>query len=197
MLFQWAAITQVELRENVRSVVAESGVSRCEAAASLQDANLRVTVDVGARNDSHTPSTAPAPTPSSSPDALLKGKYVAESAQQLPGFKAGPEEVHRLPNRAWFLLGMAEHSAAAFDAWSTRRALTASGGYEADPFMRPFARSPAIYAAIQAGPLGLDYIARRMSRSSSWWMRRMWWLPQAASTAGFLFSGARNVSRVK
>jgi hypothetical protein len=94
------------------------------------------------------------------------------------------------PSHAWFVLAMAEHSAAGFDAWSTRQAVE-QGRYEADPLMRPFARSSAIYGAIQVLPIGLDYIAHRMQRSSGW-SRHFWWIPQSAATATFLFSGSYN-----
>jgi len=94
--------------------------------------------------------------------------------------------------RVWMMLSIAEHSAAAFDAYSTRRAI-ASGAVEEDPMMRPFANSPAIYAAIQAGPVLLDFVARRMQRSQNSLLRRAWWVPQSASAGMFLFSGVHNI----
>ncbi len=113
-------------------------------------------------------------------------------ATPLPPFKAGPNEV-RKTSRMWTALTIAQHSAATYDAWSTRRALSAGGRYEADPLIRPFANSPALYGAIQVGPVVLDYLGRRMSRSENKWMHRLWWLPQSAATAGFLFSGSHNL----
>src|SRR5208282_3738013 len=63
--------------------------------------------------------------------------------------------VESLPSRRnWLILSLSQHSAAAFDAYSTRVAIS-SGAHENDPMMRPFAYSPGIYAAIQAGPLVL------------------------------------------
>jgi hypothetical protein len=97
------------------------------------------------------------------------------------------------PHRNWLLLSIAQHSAAAFDAYSTRQAV-ATGASEADPFMRPFAHSPGIYAAIQVGPAILDFAARRMQRSQYSFIRRSWWIPQSASTGMFLFSGVHNMS---
>ncbi len=97
------------------------------------------------------------------------------------------------PRRNWMLLSIAQHSAAAFDAYSTRAAVT-TGASEADPFMRPFAHSPAIYAAIQVGPAILDYTARRMQRSQNSFIRRSWWIPQSVSTGMFLASGVHNMS---
>jgi hypothetical protein len=97
------------------------------------------------------------------------------------------------PRRNWMLLSIAQHSAAAFDAYSTRAAV-ATGASEADPFMRPFAHSPGIYAAIQVGPAILDFAARRMQHSENSFIRRSWWIPQSASTGMFLFSGVHNMS---
>ena len=58
--------------------------------------------------------------------------------------------------------------------------------------MRPFANSSSLYAAIEVGPLLLDYAARRMQRSHVGLIRRIWWVPQSVSTAAFLASGAHN-----
>lgn len=101
--------------------------------------------------------------------------------------------VERLPSRRnWILLSVAQHSAAAFDAYSTRRAI-ASGATESDPLMRPFASSPAIYAATQVGPFVLDYAARKMQLSRNGFIRRMWWLPQSTGTAMSICSGVHNM----
>jgi len=97
------------------------------------------------------------------------------------------------PRRAWLLLSIAQHSAATFDAYSTRVAVS-KGASEADPLMRPFAQSPGIYGAIQVCPLVLDFAARRMERSQNGFLRHTWWMPQAAATGVFLFSGAHNLN---
>ncbi len=96
-------------------------------------------------------------------------------------------------SRTWLALTMVQHGAATFDAYSTRQAI-GHGAVEDDPLMRPFAHSGAIYAAIQVGPLLLDYVARRMQHSEYGMVRRMWFVPQSASTAGFLISGVHNLS---
>jgi len=90
------------------------------------------------------------------------------------------------------VLALVQHGAATFDAYSTRQAIE-HGAVEADPLMRPFAQSPGIYAAIQVGPVLLDYAARRMQRSNNVLARCMWWVPQSGSTAMFLFSGVHNL----
>jgi hypothetical protein len=95
--------------------------------------------------------------------------------------------------REWLALMVLEHGAAAFDAYSTREAIS-RGAKEEDPLMRPFAHSPAIYAAIQVGPVLLDVLARHMQRSQYNFVRRTWWVPQSASTGVSVFSGFHNLS---
>jgi len=97
--------------------------------------------------------------------------------------------------REWLALALAEHGAAAFDAYTTRQAIS-RGAVEEDPTMRPFAHSPAIYAAIQVGPVLFDLLARHMQRSHYDFERRTWWLPQSASTGVSIFSGVHNLSVV-
>lgn len=94
--------------------------------------------------------------------------------------------------RRWLALSLAQSGAAAFDAYTTRQAI-AKGAVEKDPMMRPFAHSPAIYGAIQLGPIVLDYFARRMQRSSNGVERRLWWVPQSIGTATYIFSGVHNM----
>jgi hypothetical protein len=94
--------------------------------------------------------------------------------------------------RNWLILSVAQHGAAAFDAYATRQAVS-KGAHEADPLMRPFAGSPGIYVAIQAGPVALDYLARRMQRSQNSFLRRTWWVPQSASTGLFVLAGVHNL----
>jgi hypothetical protein len=95
--------------------------------------------------------------------------------------------------RAWWTLAVAAHTSAFFDAYTTRRAVSI-GAVEDDPMMRPFAKSPAIYAAIQAGPAVFDYISHRMMHSESPFVRRMWWMPQSLSTSASLVSGVHNLA---
>jgi hypothetical protein len=104
---------------------------------------------------------------------------------------ASPEKSHR---REWIALGIAQHSAAAFDAWSTRRALSTGNAQELNPLLRPFTDNSSIYVAIQVGPLLFDYVARRMMTSQHGWARHTWWIVQAASTATSIASGAHNLT---
>jgi hypothetical protein len=94
--------------------------------------------------------------------------------------------------RTWLALSIAQHSAAVLDAYSTRLAIS-RGAVEDDPMMAPFAHSPAIYAAIQVGPVLLDLVTRRMLRSENGFVRHMWWVPESAATSMYLFSGVHNL----
>jgi hypothetical protein len=93
--------------------------------------------------------------------------------------------------RAWFLLGLTQHGAAFFDARTTRDVM--EHYHELDPLLRPFAHSAALYPAMQIGPVGLDWLATRLATNRHHWLRRLWWVPQAAATAGFLWSGIHNL----
>jgi hypothetical protein len=91
------------------------------------------------------------------------------------------------------MLSVVEHSAATFDAYSTRQAVS-RGAVEEDPLMRPFAHSPAIYGAIQVAPVLFDLLARHMQRSNYKFERRTWWVPQTASTGMSIFAGVHNLN---
>lgn len=108
--------------------------------------------------------------------------------------KASPKvAAESIPSRRrWLALSVLQHGAAAFDAYSTNLAVS-RGATEQDPFLRPFSGSPGMYAAIQAGPVALDFLARHMQRSEIGLLRRAWWVPQSASAALFLFSGVHNL----
>lgn len=143
---------------------------------------------LSAANFSEVPATARDGLEADSPSlsTVHVGEPIARKTEPLPA-------VEDLPSRRkWILLSLAQHSAAAFDAYTTRQAIS-RGAAEGDPLMRPFAGSPALYAAMQVGPVALDFAARRMQRAHNSLIRRMWWLPQTTSTAMFLFSGAHNL----
>jgi hypothetical protein len=88
--------------------------------------------------------------------------------------------------KLWYTFMAVSHSAAAFDAYSTRRAISGNYGTEGNPLLRPFSHSNAIYAATQVSPAVLDYVGRRMMTSTHPTLRKFWWVPQVAG-AGFSF----------
>ena len=89
--------------------------------------------------------------------------------------------------KLWYTFMAVGHSAAVFDAYSTRRAVSGNYGTESNPLLRPFSHSNAIYAATQVSPAVMDYVGRRMLTSSHPMLRRFWWVPQVAG-ASFSFS---------
>jgi len=98
--------------------------------------------------------------------------------------------------RLWYALSISGSGAAAFDAWSTRRAISGGYGTEANPLLRPFAHSGAMYAATQVSPLVMDFVGKRMMISQHKWVRKMWWLPQSAGTSFSLYAGVHNTRLV-
>jgi hypothetical protein len=137
------------------------------------------------------------------PDApIAKSEPVAESSSTaVQPFSIAPlKSAMERPaptarqQKLWFTFMAVGHSAAAFDAYSTRRAISGNYGTEGNPLLRPFSHSNAIYAATQVSPAVMDYVGRRMLTSSHPTLRRFWWIPQVAG-AGFSFSaGMHNYS---
>lgn len=106
-----------------------------------------------------------------------------------------PRETPR-KRKIWYGLAIAGSSGAAFDAWSTHRAVAGGYGQEANPFLRPFAGSNAIYAATQVSPAVMDFLGKRMMTSKHGWLRKIWWLPQTAGASLSFAAGAHNVGVV-
>lgn len=126
--------------------------------------------------------TAPAPI------AFLKpGKPMTVSVAEL-------RAESRRKQLEWTGLAIAASGAATFDAWSTRRAITTTGAQELNPLLRPFAGNGSLYAAIQVGPVLMDFIGKKMMYSRHSWVRHMWWAPQSASFVSSILCGAHNLS---
>jgi hypothetical protein len=133
------------------------------------------------------PAGASAPVPR--PAAPLMASVVAVPRLQ-------PQAAGRLdtrPTKLWLGFSVAQHSAAAFDAWSTRRAITRGGAQELNPLLKPFANNNSIYAATQVAPTLLDLLGRRMMSSSNPLLRRTWWLPQVLGTVASVAGGVHNL----
>jgi len=132
---------------------------------------------------------APEPVPVGTPRtiALLKpGRPMTVSLRELLAEGRGNR-------RLWLGLAVAAHSAATFDAWTTRHAISTGAGRELNPLFKPFAGNASLYLAIQAGPVLVDYLGRRLMYSRHGWIRRIWWIPQGVSVAASLFCGAHNL----
>jgi hypothetical protein len=98
---------------------------------------------------------------------------------------------------AWYTLAVAGHGAAAFDAYSTRLALSGNYGVESNPLLRPFAHSSALYAATQVSPAVMDFIGKRMMVSDNRLVRKLWWVPQVAGSGFSVMAGVHNLSVVR
>lgn len=161
------------------------------------DAAKAETVDVKAsKPDAPTPKNAP-----SNEDAALGLEPAAEPVQPGVNGPIHPATTESLESprqrKIWYGLMAAGHGAAAFDAWSTRRAVSGGFGTEGDPLQRPFAHSGAIYATTQISPLIMDYLGHRMMRSSHLLMRKFWWVPQTANASVSLGAAIHNYRVVR
>ena len=156
----------------------------------------KVETDAERSSDSNSASlasstAAPAPLVLPASETILPG---SPGAPVKPAFERG-YETH--PQRkVWYALAFVGHGAAAFDAWSTRRAISGNFGTESNPLLRPFAHNNLMYAATQVSPAIMDYLGRRMMFSQHRLIRKMWWLPQAAGTGVSLAAGVHNVGVV-
>ena len=99
--------------------------------------------------------------------------------------------------KMWYGLVAASHAGAAFDAWTTRRAISSGYGQEANPFLKPFAGSNAIYAATQVSPAVMDYLGKRMMTSQNPGIRKLWWIPQVMGASMSFAAGAHNMGVVR
>jgi hypothetical protein len=100
---------------------------------------------------------------------------------------------NRNVRRLWIGLSIAQHGAATFDAWSTRRVISSGAGQELNPMLRPFAGNASLYIAVQVAPAILDYVGHRMMYSQHGWARRTWWVPQTLGTVMSVVTGVHNM----
>jgi hypothetical protein len=182
-----------------------------DLARSVANAPAEVTAEAG-KDAAGSRSLPSMPTPKAKTDADADGvnssvaANVAGAAAVQPARAATPIQpikVYARPREtrgqriAWYALAVTGHGAAAFDAYSTRLALSGGYGTEGNPFLRPFANSNALYAATQVSPVIMDLLGKRMMVSEHRWVRRMWWLPQAAGSGLSIGAGVHNMGVVK
>lgn len=134
-----------------------------------------------------------APLPLTPPPPPIPITYVRPNTPYTVSVTQLRAEYHRR-ELMWRGLAVAASGAATFDAWTTRRAITKYGAQELDPLLKPFAGNASLYAAVQVGPLVMDYVSRKMLYSRHSWMRRTWWVPQSLSFASSIFCGSHNLS---
>jgi hypothetical protein len=170
--------------------------------AAAANANVeRQTLSVAASDSISKDSTAaptlpftpePKVTPEVEPAPL---RSAAQPFEPVRSVRRRPGETPR-QRKVWYGLMAAGHAGAAFDAWSTRRAISGGYGQEANPFLKPFASSNAIYAATQVSPAFMDYLGKRMMVSQNPWIRKLWWVPQVTGAGISFAAGAHNVGVV-
>src|SRR5580692_9914290 len=170
------------------SVDAANDSSLAKALPSVPDPKIKTDAEIVA--DAKPAGVTPAPAaepiaPGSAPLAIRPGKSAFNR-----------EDVSERQKKVWYALTFASSGAAAFDAWSTRRAISGGYGTESNPLLAPFSHSGALYAATQVSPVVMDYIGRKMMTSQYPLLRKMWWLPQSAGTGMSLFAGVHNVGVV-
>ncbi len=106
--------------------------------------------------------SAPAPKVKTEAESFTPNA-AAQPFQPIKPVFTRPRETPR-QRKIWYGLALAGHSGAAFDAWSTHRAVAGGYGQEANPMLRPFANSNAIYAATQVSPVFMDFLGKRGCR---------------------------------
>jgi hypothetical protein len=176
-----------------------------DVARSVAETPMAVTTSTSAN-------PAPAKPLPSSPEPKIKTAALAASngaaavapaavaaGSPLPAMKPGKLALARdyeteRQRKEWYALALASSGAAVFDAWSTRRAVSNGWGTEANPLLRPFSHSNAMYAATQISPLVLDLIGRKMMTSRHLVLRRLWWLPQSAGLSTSALAGLNNLT---
>jgi len=179
-----------------------------ELAKSVANAATEVSVETG-KDAAASRSLPSMPAPKAEPDgvnssvsanlsapAAPQGPHVALSMQPMKQAYMRPRET-RGQRIAWYSLAVAGHGAAAFDAYSTRLALSGGYGTESNPFLRPFANSNALYAVTQVSPAVMDFLGKRMMVSEHRWVRRLWWVPQAAGSGFSIGAGVHNLGVVR
>jgi hypothetical protein len=173
-------ITKTESeRATVVSTDATKDSSSSKALPSTPEPKVKGDAEVAA---GVTPAVTPV-TPASSP-------MVVKPAVMGRGYEDAKQK------KEWYALMIASSGAAVFDAWSTRRAISGGYGTEANPLLRPFSHSNAMYAATQVSPLVMDLIGRKMITSRHPLLRRLWWLPQSAGMTTSVMAGINNVTIV-
>jgi len=117
-----------------------------------------------------------------------------DSAKAMVFSVIDPQFESRRDHRMWLGLSIAQHTAAGFDAWTTRREISSGQAQELNPLLKPFAGNSSIYLATQVTPVALDFLAHHMMYSTHSWERHTWWVPQVLGTASSFAAGFHNLT---
>jgi hypothetical protein len=163
---------------------------------ALADANSASDSSAGSAPASSTPAN-PNASSAANPSPSAKPIQPGPASQPSP-LKLATTRPYENPSdrKAWYALVVAGHSAAVLDAWSTRRAISQGYGTEANPLLRPFSHSNAMYAATQVSPLVMDYLGKRMMVSRHPLLRKWWWVPQTLGATVSFSAGINNIGLV-
>ena len=167
-------------------------------------------VDAAKTDSSSTTSlpSAPAPKTASENSAVAPGESSSLAAEPIqPAAPIQPANPPKFAIRTrmetptqkitWISLAVVGHGAAAFDAYSTRQAISGGYGSESNPLLRPFSHSNALYVATQVSPAVMDLLGHKMMTNKNPWVRKMWWVPQTAGAGISLSAGVHNMSLLK
>jgi hypothetical protein len=180
----------------IATLVLLCSIPQMDDTAKVVNDSPAATSDSATKESTLVASLPSAPAPKVKADAEpITPNAAAQPFQPVRPVFTRPRETPR-QRKMWYGLAIAGHSGAAFDAWSTHRAVVGGYGQEANPFLRPFAGSNAIYAATQVSPAFMDFLGKRMMVSQHGWVRKMWWVPQVAGASMSFVSGAHNVGVV-
>jgi len=171
-----------------------------QAVSNAANATNATRADLGAGNVNEkllmaqlSDSATPAPISQAVGRSVTAGSQPILKTAVLKPVKVNTVNQDRARNsRVWYSLVVFNHAAAGFDAYSTRQAI-GHGGVELNPFLKPFANSAAIYPALQVWPTGMDFVGNKMMHSQNHFVRKVWWVPQVASTAAFVSFGIHNL----
>jgi len=193
-----AALLMFGLPQGVPGVSVDSATSPIKTEIVKEEAAPSSALPVAPTPKAAANDAVPAAGESSSVSAepFLPGAGIQPAAPPKAAIR-GPRYEAPKQRIAWIGLSAAGHGAAGFDAYSTRRAISSGYGNESNPLLRPFVHSGALYVASQVSPTVMDFVGHKMMTNRRPWVRKMWWVPQAAG-AGFSFAaGMHNMSLVK
>lgn len=167
--------------------------AKVAAASEQQTLSAKVANDDTIKEPTAAAVLPSAPDPKAKPEAEPAAlRSAAQPFEPVRPARPRPGETHR-QRVMWYGLMALGHGAASFDAWSTRLAISSGHAQEANPFLKPFANSNAIYAATQVSPAFMDFVGKRMMTSQNPWVRKLWWVPQAAGASVSFVAGAHNI----
>jgi hypothetical protein len=160
---------------------------------SMPEPKVKTDAEAEADGSISVADASPAPAPAA---PVQPAHYAALAITPVKTAASGHYEATANQRRLWYALVATGHSAAVFDAWSTRRAISQGYGTEGNPLLRPFSHSGAMYAATQVSPAFMDFLGKRMMVSRHPVLRKVWWVPQLAGSGASLMAGVHNTRLV-